>query len=279
MGGAGGGGDIPASTGGAGATGGAPASGGTTNTGGLASTGGLSNTGGTSAGGTGGGALPTATACPKPTTPLITDFAYAPTDAATPPTEGTFGDFKTTFSGSTYIYPDAAEVPQPTFPLTSNITASNWHISGTVGTYSGFGLYWNACALLDASAFRGISMTISGTIPAPNTLNMVVGTVADTISTSWYAKYDMPPITATFGNCIPPGSNQFDGSCTSPSRAIPVTATPTTVILSWADLTGGKPQASITPSQLTSISFHFSYSPTSASYPVDITIDDLSFVP
>jgi hypothetical protein len=51
------------------------------------------------------------------------------------------------------------------------------------------------------------------------------------------------------------------------------------VILSWADLTGGKPQASITPSQLTSISFYFSYSPTSASYPVDITIDDLSFVP
>lgn len=267
--------------GGAGATGGATGFGGTASTGGVTSGGGLSSTGGssTSAGGTVGAGLPTATACPKPTTPLITDFTYTPMDAAAPPTEVTFGDLKTTFSGGTYVYPDGTAVPQPAFSLISDMTGSNWHISGMVATYSGFGLYWNACALLDASAFKGISMTISGTIPAPNTLTIVVGTEADTISTSWYAKYDMPPITPTFGNCIPPGSNQFDGSCTSPSRAIPVTATPTTVILLWADLTGGKPQPSVTPSQLTAISFYFSYSGTTAAYPVDITIDDLSFVP
>jgi hypothetical protein len=56
-----------------------------------------------------------------------------------------------------------------------------------------------------------------------------------------------------------------------------VTTTPTPVTMMWADLTGGKPSPSVTPSELTGISFYFSWS--SGSYPVDITIDDLSFIP
>jgi hypothetical protein len=123
-------------------------------------------------------------------------------------------------------------------------------------------------------------MTISstGTIPA-NTLYLSVNTAADTISTAWYAKYTVPPATysATFGTCNPPGSNQYDSTCTAPSKAIAVTTTPTPVTMMWADLTGGKPSPSVTPSELTGISFYFSWS--SGSYPVDITIDDLSFIP
>ncbi len=263
--------------------------GGTTGTAGGAA--GTSEVASTSAGGVGGsssvaggavatgGGLPTATTCATPTTPLITDFTYTPTDAGIVPTEISFGNFTTTFSGGTYIYPDSASVPQPA--LTSNITASNWHITGTVGTYSGLGMYWNACALLDASTFKGISMTVSGSVPAPNTLNLSVSTAEDTISTAWYAKNTVPPatVTATFGTCNPPGNNQYDGTCTGPSAAIPVTATPTKVTIPWANLTGGKPQLGVTPSKLTGMSFYFTWSGTGVAYPVDVTIDDLSFVP
>jgi hypothetical protein len=265
---------------------------------GMGGAGGVSSTGGSvspSAGGTAGsgnagsggssspstagtgGTLPLATACPTPKAPLIIDFTYAAVDAGVAaPTEATFGDFKTTFSGGTYIYPDSGSVPPPA--LTSDITGSNWHISGTVGTYSGFGLYWNACSLVDASAFRGISMTISGMIAAPNTLSMAVNTAEDTVSTAWYAQNSALTFTPTSGTCNPK-NNQYDGTCAVPSKAIPVTATPTTVKLLWADFAGGKPQASVTPSKLTNISFYFSYSVASGPYPVDMTIDDLSFVP
>jgi hypothetical protein len=65
-----------------------------------------------------------------------------------------------------------------------------------------------------------------------------------------------------------------------PSKIIPVTATPTTVTVLWADLTGGKPSPSVTPKELTGMSFYFTWNGTgSVAYPVDITIDDLSFVP
>jgi hypothetical protein len=264
--------------------------GGTTGAGTTAAVGGAgvggSSVGGAAAGGSNGGSnslaggtpaiggsnLPTANTCPTPKTALITDFAYTSTDAGTPATEATFGDYTTTFSGGTFIYPDDAATG-----LASDITGSNWHIKGTVATYAGFGLFWNNCALLDASAYKGISLKISGTLPTPNTITMSVGTAEDTIATSWYAQNATPPITPTFGTCVPPTSNQYDGSCTSPAKAIPVTATPTTVTIPWADLTGGKPQASVTSSRLTGLSFYFTFSGTTAAYPVDITIDDLSF--
>jgi hypothetical protein len=254
-------------------TGGTPAATGGT----ITSAGGTAGSGATGLGGTtstagASGALPAAVACPALTTALITDFAYAPVDAGVPvPNAVSFGDFKTTFSGGTYIYPDSASVAQPA--LTSDITQSNWHISGTVGTYSGFGLYWNGCAQVDASAYKGISMTISGTIPA-SSLYLSVNTAEDTITTAWYAANTTPaPTAGTFGTCTP--KTQYDGICSAPSANILVTATPTPVTIPWASLIGGKPNASVTPSKLTGITFYFSWS--SGSYPVDITIDNLSF--
>ena len=223
-----------------------------------------------------GGASLTVSPCLQITAPLITDFSTA-ADAGTAASQASFGDFKTTFSGGTYTYPD----PTATAPgLTSDISRNNWHISGTVANYSGFGLYFSvsygkACALFDASAFKGISMTISGSVPAGD-LIMNVGTVEDTISTAWSVANESPP-TASLGTCSPPGSNKYDGTCASPSVNIPVTATPTPVKILWADLTGGKPNASVTSSQLTGIAFYFNWS--TGSYPVDVTIDDLSFIP
>ena len=270
--------DNKATGGTTGSTGGTIASAGGTTGSATTGLGGSSSMGGEPAGA--GGATATASVCPAlATPPLIMDFAYTPTDAGTVPDKASFGVYGTTFSGGTYVYPDPTAVPTPAFPLTSDVSGSNWHITGTVGDYSGMGLYWNVCSLFDASAFKGISMTISGSIPAPNTLSLSVGTAEDTIATAWYVQYEPATAKPTFGTCTPPGSNKYDGTCNWPSGSIPVTATPTKGTILWANLTGGKPQASVTPGKLTGISFYFSWSGTTTKYPVDITIDDLSFEP
>jgi hypothetical protein len=118
-------------------------------------------------------------------------------------------------------------------------------------------------------------MTISSAIPGTS-LYLSVNTAEDTITTAWYAKY--ATVAATFGTCNPSGSNQYDGTCNAPSKLLPMTATPTTVTVLWADLTGGKPNPSVTPSKLTGITFYFNWSSSMTPYPIDVTIDDLSFV-
>ena len=48
------------------------------------------------------------------------------------------------------------------YPLTSVVTASNWHITGTVGDYSGFGFFFqtsaSACSRIDATGYKGITV-------------------------------------------------------------------------------------------------------------------------
>jgi hypothetical protein len=247
---------------GTGATAGTPGAGGGTATGGSSAAG-VSTSG--------------AVACPKPTQAMINDFTYAvpdggAADAAVP--DITFGDFTTTLSGGTFVYPTAA--------IATDMSGSNWHISGTVGDYSGMGLYFNNCALIDASAYRGISFTISGSIASPtaNTLTMGVSIAADTIANSWYATYpEAGTSTPSFGTCIPASSNKYDGTCGDPQKAFTITSTPTTVTILWADLVGGKPVASVNPAQITGVYWFFPWTGAgAASYAVDITIDNLSFV-
>jgi len=203
-------------------------------------------------------------ACPKPTQALITDF--------TPPEAGlsdagdiTFGDFGTQFSGGTFIYPTPA--------LASDMIDGNWHISGQVGTYSGGGL-WFSCntgtssnptyvtCTIDASAYTGISFTVSGTGGPISVL------VTDPATTK--------PTTDSAG-----GSNNC-GTCTATncgtSVSVPVSATATTVNFTWAQLGVTNPAA------ITSIAFSlqdpYSYAstpPVATPYSADISIDDLRF--
>jgi hypothetical protein len=244
-----------------------PSAGGSGNTAGIGNT-----TGGST--GLGGVSTSGAVACPKPTQALITDF--------TPPEAGlsdagdiTFGDFGTQFSGGTFIYPTPA--------LASDMIDGNWHISGTVGDYSGMGLYFQAaskCALVDASAYRGISFTISGTVnsPAPNTLTMGVSIAADTVANSWYVQWDAGAADPNFGTCVPPTGNKYDGSCADPQKLVSFTGTQTVTLL-WSDFAGGKPAATIDPKTITSIYWYLPWTGAGqAPYTVDIRIDDLKFV-
>lgn len=252
-------------------------------------TGGTGNSGGGSAtGGSGGASANGAFSCAPPVQ-MITDFTYmadAKTDTAS------FGDYTTTFSGGTFIYPTTG-----TYPLTSDVTKGNWHLTGTVGDYSGMGLFFSGvnpansmtggCGKVDASAFKGVQFTISGSVPMGNSVIFTVGTAADDVASDWLNAHKANATDAdkepNFGRCMPAGTNQYDGTCGSPTFSVAVTAAPTIVKVMWSDLTGGKPQAGVTPSEITFMSWVLptpagvGASPTT--YAVDLTIDDLQFIP
>ncbi|HTA93154.1 MAG TPA: hypothetical protein VK745_26430, partial [Polyangiaceae bacterium] len=240
-------------------TGGASTSnGGTaTSSAGAVATAGASTSGG-GAGGT--GAVAMGTACPKAMSATISDFTALDGGGGDP---SAFGDFTTTFSGSTYVYPNGAA----NFPLVADFSQENWHITGTVGDFSGFGLVFSlassatgGCNLVDASMFSGISFSIKGSVPIAgalaNSVQFTVGTAADDVAASWLDAHKATPTTAdatpSFGTCMPV-SNQYDGTCGSPSLKIPVTDTATVINVKWTDLIGGKPMASPDPTKITFI--------------------------
>jgi hypothetical protein len=205
------------------------------------------------------------------------DFTYNPSGDGI---QASFGDFTETFSGGTFVYPNTEQMTM--YPLTSDVTEDNWHITGTVGEYSGFGLYFGDCAKFDASAFDGIQFTISGDVGMGTTVDFRVGTAANTVSHEWLHENGQTQEPANFGRCVPPGSNQYDGSCSEPSFTVTVTDTPSVVRVLWDEFKGGSPEAAVTPSELTSISWAL---PAPAgvgtegvtTYSVDLIIDDIRF--
>jgi hypothetical protein len=260
------------------------------------------NSGGTSSGGAP-GTMAVVTVCPAIQQALITDFTYAVPAAAAPdagatdggaadaapppapvapdPANETFGDFYMTLSGGTYRYPDMGP-----YPVASDVTMDNWHLSGSIGDYSGFGLYITGCNLIDATAYDGISFTVRGSVAMGNTLTFSVGTASNDITHVWL-NANVPanatmPVAANAGRCIPT-MGQYDGSCAAPTYTVPVTATEQTITVLWADLVGGRPQPSVDPAEITSIGWIFPNPPgagtaTPMPYEVDIVIDNLTFV-
>lgn len=255
-----------------------------------------------SMGGSGGNyVLVDGTLClPPAASGLITDFTYvapdggASSDAAA--TDGGaaavadqihFGDDTTALSGGEFYYPNAASTATPAmYHLVSDVTGSNWHISGTVGDYSGLGFYFDSCSKIDASAFKGLSFTIGGTVQG-QAVTVEIDTLNDTIAASWLNTHMGTADPTAAGHCIPGPTavNQYAQSdCVEPTKVVQVPATPGTVSLMWSDFTTGKPEAAVTPSQILAIRFIFPNpvgvaTPSVVSYPLDVTIDNIAFIP
>ena len=251
-------------------------------------------TGGTGTGGGGGGypSSPGVDCLPPAANGLITDFTYMPGDAATPVTDQVaFGDPTTTLSGGEFVYPNAASTPTPMYPLTSDVTASNWHITGPVGDYSGFGFFFQngsgGCNRIDAAGFKGISFTISGTVMG-GSLTFEVDTLNDTIKPAWLSAHSGTPAATDPGACDPGGTattTQYSQSvCTEPTKVITVGSTPTPVTVLWTDFTTGKPDTGPKPTDIVGIRWVLPTpsSPGTASaatYPLDLTVDNIAFIP
>jgi hypothetical protein len=226
--------------------------------------------------------------CPTPEQALITDFTPpggvrdAGVDAGVPVPGATFGSFPVTLSGGTFTYPSEPGNP---YNVNSDIGTGEWHLSGSIGTYSGFGLYFQGCNRIDASEYLGLSFSIRGNVEMGGSFTLSVGTSSNDISFLWLNSQPIPPNPLSepnSGRCIP-AMNQYDGTCASPSFSVPVTETETTIAVRWADLAGGAPSASVDPVEITSIAWNFAApsgagTPNPTPYGVDVYLDNLSFI-
>jgi hypothetical protein len=241
-------------------------------TGGSGGTAGGGSGGTTPAGGAGGSTIPSSGSqgvlCP--TLPaLITNF-----DTATAPdgTQIRFGGAAGEVSGGGSVW-----------GVTSEIVQSAWHISGTVSDYAGFNIYFDNCTRWDASKFKGISFTLSGTAANQGTpLSFSVTTVDDTPSAAWLiSQGDTQAKTTDVGTCTPTSGNgrYYHPGCADPTKSITVPTTPTPQTVLWGDLSGGQPDVSPKPEQITGIYWVIPWGGSgSATYPADITIDELKFI-
>ncbi len=216
---------------------------------------------------------PSASLCAMPVAPqtaLIADF-NAPAGSV-PPVFGTYG---APVWGGVYAYPWAevdpcSDAAVPAYPIGSEMKDNHWHISGTLGAYSGFGLWWNChvgvniypVCLLDLSAFSGIQFKIHGNPGPMGSLVLQFRTAHDTPAST-------DPNDVSCGTC--------KGTCVFSSKTIEVTSTPSTISVPWGELTGGKPQP-VDPHQITGIEWQFSF-PGSGTFPIDLIVDDIALLP
>jgi hypothetical protein len=133
---------------------------------------------------------------------------------------------------------------------------------------------------VDASKYKGISFKISGSLGTNSPLTLGVATLNDSIAPAWINLHNGNSTSP--GRCIPTsGSGQYSQQgCSPPSAPITVTDTPTVVKVLWSDFTGGSPEVSVvTPSEITSIAWTIPWTSGGTPYPIDLVIDDLSFIP
>jgi hypothetical protein len=183
--------------------------------------------------------------------------------------------------GGTYVYPTCSTTPpEPTDPLFADYSASNWHITGTVGAYSGFGVWWvlqsgtttggyptYAAGPVDASAYLGIQFDISGD---PGPLGALTFVVESANQQSPVNSQGRP----TCGTCDPDA-----GACDLAALASVAgfASAPRTVQIRWADLTSTRGPA-LAPAKLVAIFWTFPWIPGGTPYPVDVTIGNVKFI-
>jgi hypothetical protein len=181
---------------------------------------------------------------------------------------GSFG----AFGGGTFEYPEnSAPAGSPVTGITSDFSGGNWHITGLVAAYSGFGLYLYCKS--DVSAFTGLQFDIGGTftpngvgdggIPAPR-VTLGISQPADELDT---AHAMMPP---TWGTCAV--------NCNAPARAVPITsATPVTVTVPFTSFVGGTPVGPLDPTAITGFFFTLPWNGVGPQFTIDLTIDNIKF--
>jgi hypothetical protein len=230
-------------------------------------------------------------ACPPPAASgLISDFTF-PADAGVPDggAPPRFGDDSTVLSGGGSTFANTGG------SISQDSSKGDWHISGTVGNYAGFSLYFDdvpnasqanaPCNLVVATGFTGIQFTIWGT--DPQTITMSMGIMDDAPAASWFESLGVtftPPLPA--GACIPKsgGMQYYHPGCGDPT-ASPLTVTgtqsaPQTVTLHWTDFVNGDCMPNVDPKQIVSVAWAFAWGtpgPTTA-YAVDIHVDNLTFI-
>jgi len=183
-----------------------------------------------------------------PTNALITDWKdvndlglFVDNDSFSKPGQ----DWWLGFFGGPYVYPavdPCSKAAPPKYPLEQAVDGV-WNVTGTVGTWSGFGLWFAPC-MVDLTAYQGISVEVWGNVGETREVNMSVLTSRDSGPSQCMTNV---------GTCDPGA-----GTCRSPSKSITVPVTPgEPVTVLWSDLTGGWPSDGVEPNEI--IGLHWSF--------------------
>lgn len=174
------------------------------------------------------------------------------------------------FFGGPYVYPGVNPCTNtyPTYPLTQT-TNGVLNVQGTVGTWSGFGLWFAPCTV-NLSAYQGLSFTIWGDVGSTGNLTVSVNTSEDSVPNQ---------CNTNVGTC-----DSTLGNCTSPSKVIAVPATPgAPIVVKWTDFTDGSPFAGVNPTQIVGINWSFERvewaGTVTPPYPVNVTLGQIQLVP
>jgi hypothetical protein len=256
--------------------------------GGNGGTAGSTGTGGTSGTGGGGGAVSCITVSPTAADSTIMDWENVATGA----TASSFLGYKAgTYGGGTFEYPAPAmgSPCDPTIHLCPNFDGKNWHITGTVHDYSGFGIYFTPGSVWDVSMFAGLSFDISGTFTMAANIDAGGAPAAQVTLNVTDLPHEVDSAhtsngRSTCGTCVPSAGDEYDGSCVAPTKVISLTSTATPTMLQWMDITDGRRPPNFTgespnPTKISHISWVLPWNgPASTPYTVDIVVDNLKYL-
>ncbi len=182
----------------------------------------------------------------------------------TAPADGLIADFVGTAADSGIEIMGGVTTYGGTAKPTATISGAALHITEDVAAtsaaqYVGTVLFFNDC--VDASAFKGVEFTISGTMTAGCSMQYSTNySGADDVSTD-------PKGSCTLGT----------GNCYSPQKAVTLPTTPTAVQVAWADATGGNPVGAVNTKELTGIQWQFTVAAGSVACTADVTITGVKF--
>ncbi len=245
--------------------------------------------------------------------PVLIPPANAMAVAATLPDGGNFdggpflvrwGNFQP-FGAGTYFYPNNNGIPGPGTDVIAQPDAGNYcttlasqnsfvgaysvaddafHLSGTVATYSGVGIYLSPC--LDAHAYSGIQFTVQGDVGDEGAqADSGSGSGGDATTAADAGTGGQMTFQITQATDLNADSGNMSGRCTTTctpaSITFSVTSSPTVIQVKWADLMSGSPYNLTAPSQITGLQWQYNWpcavSPTP--FTTNVTISNIQFMP
>jgi hypothetical protein len=234
------------------------ATGGRVNSGGAA-TGGSTPSSGGSGGAGGSGGVAGAFACDPlpPPGPEIT----ANIDAA-----GNWGT--AAFKGGSFVYGDADMDKANDIKI--DYSAKNMHITGKVGTYTGFGIWFGpvmgqTIPCIDGSAYKGVSFEMSDAKGTVESINFQIQT------------HGTAPVDAKNmrGGCV--WTTSMYTECLFPTASVSVPASGGAIETTWDKFMGGKPLPTVDPKGLDGLQWQFPWTEGGEAYEVDVTVSNVKF--
>jgi hypothetical protein len=185
--------------------------------------------------------------CNEPRTGLIADF-----------TAGTDVDDGGGIYGGVFAYPES--------DLFADTNGGDLHVTGTVGDYPGIGVWFGSC--VNASEYSGVRFLLGGSLGTFRELRFVIDT----------RENDPAPPVTPLGTCQPSDPSMPFADCLPAITQVALPPSPEEVVIPFDRLTQGIPNPTVDPSQITGMSLWFPWSTGSASYDVDVRLDDIAFI-